>query len=183
MAVINCKYCGKEKKVLPVHKRTGRAKYCSLSCASKDKKGESARAWKGGKYIDGGGYVFVKKEDHPHKNKDGYVNESHIVAERTIGRYLREGEIVHHINGLKGDNRPENLVVMTNSDHVKQHGIIAEINKTKKRSGTDNPFYNKQHSPETKQKMSVAKKGIPLSDEHRASMRKARTRYLESCHQ
>ena len=48
-------------------------------------------------------------------------HEHRIVAEQKIGRPLAPGEIVHHIDGNKKNNTPENLEVMTQSEHVKLH--------------------------------------------------------------
>jgi hypothetical protein len=42
------------------------------------------------------------------------VFEHILVAEDLLGRYLYEGETVHHRNGVRGDNRPENLELKTN---------------------------------------------------------------------
>jgi hypothetical protein len=38
-----------------------------------------------------------------------------------LGRHLQPDEIVHHINGIVNDDRPENLAVMTQSEHAKLH--------------------------------------------------------------
>lgn len=53
------------------------------------------------------GYVRIKM-DHARASK-GWVLEHIVVMERTLGRSLLPGEEVHHINGVKDDNRPENL--------------------------------------------------------------------------
>jgi len=59
---------------------------------------------------------------HPYQN-GGRILEQRHVMERALGRYLEPGEVVHHINGDKQDNRLENLELMTQSDHMKLHHI------------------------------------------------------------
>jgi hypothetical protein len=49
-----------------------------------------------------------------------------IVLERKLGRPLRPGEVSHHVNGIKTDDRPDNLVAMTASEHSRMHGIGKE---------------------------------------------------------
>lgn len=51
-----------------------------------------------------------------------YGRHTHrVVAEQKLGRKLRPGEIVHHIDGNKRNNHPDNLMVMTQSEHAKLH--------------------------------------------------------------
>lgn len=55
------------------------------------------------------GYVFKYWPEHPCANRGGRVLEHHVVMCELLGRTLREGETVHHRNGIRSDNRPENL--------------------------------------------------------------------------
>jgi hypothetical protein len=69
--------------------------------------------WKGGRTRHKAGYVMVRVPDHPRVKKSPYVFEHILVAEQQLGRYLEPGESVHHRNGIRDDNRPENLELWT----------------------------------------------------------------------
>lgn len=77
-------------------------------------------AWKGGRQKPVQGYVRVFAPTHPRALK-GRVHEHILVAEVMLGRYLFPEEVVHHINEVRDDNRPENLQVMTKSAHKSLH--------------------------------------------------------------
>lgn len=64
------------------------------------------------------GYRLIRKPKHPQAIK-GYVLEHRLIMEQHIERYLTEEEIVHHLNGIKDDNRLENLYLCENaSEHT-----------------------------------------------------------------
>lgn len=66
------------------------------------------------------GYVFVYEPKHPRAH-NGRVAEQTLVFEAYIGRTLLPTEVVHHINGIKIDNRIENLMLMDKKEHKKLH--------------------------------------------------------------
>lgn len=69
----------------------------------------------GNKSITRQGYVLV------HVGRRSRRYEHTIVAERALGRQLQKGEVVHHINCIRHDNRPENLLVCTRTYHQQLH--------------------------------------------------------------
>ncbi len=67
------------------------------------------------------GYILVQKPGHPNARKNGYVGEHVLVISEHLGRPILPGEVVHHKNGVKDDNRLENLEVMPRSKHHSIH--------------------------------------------------------------
>lgn len=92
--------------------------------------------WRGGRSISSG-YVRVRAEGHPKATKLGfYVFEHVLVMEKSLGRYLKKGEVVHHKNRKRNDNRLENLELTSHSEHCGHHNSerIATPEYRKKRS-------------------------------------------------
>jgi hypothetical protein len=82
--------------------------------------GKNNPSWKGGRMLDKHGYVLLLMPEHPHADRHGYVREHRIVMEKTLGRLLDRKEVVHHIDGNRGNNAPENLgLFATNADHLR----------------------------------------------------------------
>lgn len=84
---------------------------------------DQAYRWKGGRRKSHG-YVEIKKPEHPFADSEGYVKEHRLIMEAELGRYLATKEYVHHINGVKTDNRIENLQLINPSKHSIIHHII-----------------------------------------------------------
>lgn len=71
--------------------------------------GERNPNWKGGSTYRKKGYIMRYIPGHPRGGARGHVFEHILVMEEVLGRYLYPNERVHHRNGVRDDNRPENL--------------------------------------------------------------------------
>lgn len=56
-----------------------------------------------------GGYFLLLRKGHPNAQRGGRIFEHVFIMSEHLGRPLRKGEIVHHKNGIRTDNRMENL--------------------------------------------------------------------------
>lgn len=82
--------------------------------------GQKSRNWKAGRVVDKDGYVMIYCPNHPNPRKHTpYIAEHRLVMERVLGRYLSPLEVVHHKDGNKQNNAPENLQLFeNNSQHL-----------------------------------------------------------------
>lgn len=117
--------CGKEKTVLSTFLRNGKTTSCGcyrneisterlrqISKRNIGKRREQSNNWKGGRKTSRGGYVQVLIGD-----TGNYQLEHRYVMEQHLGRKLLPNETVHHKNGIKTDNRIDNLEL-----RASQHG-------------------------------------------------------------
>ena len=109
-AVLVCCCCKKEFYVPAYRVKLGKARYCSRSCLAKIHLAQFSE-------------FKMKPTGLPHHRykvitvSGVQIREHRYVMEQHLGRKLSRQEHVHHVNGDSLDNRIENLVVLTNSEH------------------------------------------------------------------
>ena len=98
---------------------------------------------KGGRSLDGYGYVRLRLHlapDDPYRvmqNSQGSMREHRYVVAQSIGRPLERWEVVHHINGVKDDNRLENLELLPGiTDHLPHMVSESHIKRLEERITT-----------------------------------------------
>lgn len=116
-----CDQCGKEYRG-----RKG-SRFCSRKCSvdwliANDLHNSFPRGGKPANYkgrtFRKEGYVMLSIPNHPYAQKNGRIFEHRVIMEQVLGRYLHHWEKVHHINGIKSDNRPENLMLVVTKVHL-----------------------------------------------------------------
>ena len=150
-----CLFCGDQFRASNSQIKKGGGKYCSLKCVKKcpkhrktilksgfqkgwkspnkgkkfpERGGENHHGWKGGRSKRPDGYVYVLVPNHP-QTKRKYILEHRLVMEKHIGRYLERWEIVHHRNGIRDDNRIENLEIVHKDYDIHFMNMMTEVKR------------------------------------------------------
>lgn len=135
-----CAQCGKERwAIFNVKNKTPKDLICR-NCReinqgqwlSETYSWDKSPQWKGGRVKYGDGYILVrlKKDDFFYpmaKARNGYVLEHRLVMAKQLGRCLHSWEIVHHRNGIKDDNRIENLYLVSDDVNKQIHSLKQRI--------------------------------------------------------
>ena len=121
-----CQHCGKKYPIYPYE--INRSKFCSRICQttfiSRHRPPRKLKIIK-----DKQGYILEWCPKHPYHYHNKYYLQHRIVMEKSLGRYLKKYEHVHHINGDKSDNKIENLKLMSKRKHQGIHNSLRIISK------------------------------------------------------
>lgn len=114
-----------EESIIPEGKKRCACGGCNELIDQFDSQGRPKRfklghnQWRGGRHLQAKGYVVVYNPTHPYAMSGKYVFEHRLVMEQHLGRYLKPDEQVHHINGIRNDNRIENLELTNVLNHTR----------------------------------------------------------------
>jgi ribosomal protein L24E len=147
-----CEFCGEEFLLSPsqayyVRQGTRAGRWCSKKCEGLGRALRPLDRLHNGKpaRLDNNGYVMIHEPDHPKAIGGGWVSEHRFIVEQHLGRALAADEHVHHMNGVKDDNRLENLIVMGQNDHARlsAHDYRASVAAMQ----AELAEYRKRHGP------------------------------------
>ncbi len=148
---VACIDCGRERWVtfLKGKSLSARCQSCGASMPEKleaarkvclNRRGSLHPSWKGGKTKNNNGYISVwLSEDnffYSMAGKGGRVMEHRLVMAQHLGRNLHRWEVVHHRNGIRDDNRIENLQLLMDVGHIQLSRL--ETTLTKQQQEIDN---------------------------------------------
>lgn len=122
-----CPHCG-----AVFSPRRASSRYCSRQCSWANNGGHNAKneSW----WVNGRGYVEGQTIVDGQKVR---VKQHRHIAAIAIGRDLLPHEDVHHKNGIKTDNRPENLEVLPHGHHSSEHNKLRRYKKGYRLNLTD----------------------------------------------
>jgi hypothetical protein len=115
-----CEVCGEPCRRTPFRQRISKHVFCSMTCREVVFHGRSAPRAHSNRTVNSDGYAIAVIGD-----VRGL--EHVLIAEKSLGRKLWPKEVVHHINGDKLDNRPENLLVCSQSMHRRIHDQMSRL--------------------------------------------------------
>lgn len=137
---------------------------------------EYARYRTGAKCITVGGYVQVSLLKHPLFPGKIYDTEHRVVMSEHLGRRLRKGEVVHHKNHDRADNRLKNLSLKrSQSEHMKEHGGRPCAPETRKKIGDANR--GRKRTREVCRRIGLANRGRKRSAEFKTKVSAGMKRY------
>lgn len=87
---------------------------------------------KKGKFLGKNGRVYVRPVELEFNGS--WIEETHLIAFKTLGRRLKKGEVVHHVDEVKSNNKHSNLVICTDSYHRSIHARTRKYQPWERRS-------------------------------------------------
>lgn len=132
---VSCMFC---KKLRWVSYWTNE-KWCN-DCRKKGLSGPASSHWNGGKFVNSHGYVMV----YVGRERKKYIPEHVLIAEREFGGPLPPGTDVHHINGIKDDNRPENLEIWLSKSHPSGQRVEDQLKRARRLIATYGHLFPEQ---------------------------------------
>ena len=102
-----CEGCKRDFFVKPKRIAKGRVRFCSMECRK--------IVQYTGRFVRSDGYVAIRVE------RGKYDLEHRVVMAKHIGRIMERSEHIHHRNGIKHDNRIENLEIVGVGEHISKY--------------------------------------------------------------
>lgn len=141
---VKCGDCGSIRLVqhpaLKYKKFTGLCLSCSNRKIADSNTGAQHPNWRGGYTLSKEGYVYIhhsvldpadQKLVSSMLTNHNYVLQHRLVMAKRINRPLKSNEHVHHMNGIKDDNRPENLMLCSPTSHRQEEKRIIDALKAR----------------------------------------------------
>ena len=131
-----CPECGKERWLDRAKAKRKNFQCICITCRnskySSTHKFDKSPAWKGGRVKHPLGYIEIRlaKDDFFYSmTHNSYVKEHRLVKAKQLGRCLHTWEMVHHKNGIRDDNRIENLQLLVDDKHKQLSFSEAKIKR------------------------------------------------------